>query len=319
MERGRRSSRRARLTMRHSMNPLVSIIIPFYNNVGWLIEAVDSALAQTYSPFEILVVDDGSQEDLGSFLDKYLDQINYIRKENGGPATARNLGIERARGEYIAFLDSDDLWLKDKLSIQMEKMLRYGCVWSCCGYERFGDENGVYMMTPDGSDYIASNNSRYIATPTVVIRTDVLRADHRLRFNNRMRYGQDAYMWLNMIMQYDILRIHDVLVRVRMRGTNASRRAVVQLKARADLWEFRKTQPELLIKGKVSVLDMMAGSLCIFGTKKVSGIGRIIKSPSALEFIAKLFFIIPYVLSKLGDWQNTGKTLRKCGTDNRVK
>ena len=95
--------------------PLVSVIIPTYNSAGYIEEALESVFEQTLQDFEIIVVDDGSTDGTGEVLRKYGDRIRYIYQENNGPASARNGGIRVARGEYIAFLDADDLWVSTKL------------------------------------------------------------------------------------------------------------------------------------------------------------------------------------------------------------
>jgi glycosyltransferase involved in cell wall biosynthesis len=101
-------------------NPLVSVIIPTYNR-GWIIkEAIDSVLAQDYRDFELIVVDDGSTDNTPEVLDAYRGTIKVFRQENKGVSAARNRGIAEASGRFIAFLDSDDLWLPQKLSRQVE-------------------------------------------------------------------------------------------------------------------------------------------------------------------------------------------------------
>ena len=98
----------------------VSVIIPTYNR-GWTIgEAVDSVLAQDYRDFELIVVDDGSTDNTPQVLDAYRGAIKVFRQENKGVSAARNRGISEASGRFIAFLDSDDLWLPQKLSRQVE-------------------------------------------------------------------------------------------------------------------------------------------------------------------------------------------------------
>jgi len=99
---------------------LVSVIIPTYNRVQLIAQAIDSVLSQTYRNFEIIVVDDGSTDDTKQILIPYKDRITYIYQENQGGAAARNTGINRAKGKYIAFLDSDDLWFSPKLERQVE-------------------------------------------------------------------------------------------------------------------------------------------------------------------------------------------------------
>jgi len=101
-------------------SPLVSVIIPTYNRAKYVTHAIDSVLAQTYPSYEIIVVDDGSTDDTRKELAPYMDRIKYIRKEHAGHSAARNTAIRASRGQWIAFLDSDDAWLPAKLSRQME-------------------------------------------------------------------------------------------------------------------------------------------------------------------------------------------------------
>src|SRR5215831_9468158 len=121
--------------------PIVSVVIPTYNNARFLPEALDSLLGQTYRDFELIVVDDGSTDDTLEVLKPYRHLIRYVRKENGGPASARNLGIRHASGELIAFQDADDIWLPDKLQLQVDYLREHpevGLVFS--GSIFFGTE-----------------------------------------------------------------------------------------------------------------------------------------------------------------------------------
>ena len=106
-------------------NPKVSVVIPTYNSAQFIVETLESVFAQTYKDYEVIVVDDGSTDNTKEVLKPYMSRIRYIYKENGGPASARNEGIKNARGEYIAFLDSDDLWLPEKLEKQVEYFEQY--------------------------------------------------------------------------------------------------------------------------------------------------------------------------------------------------
>lgn len=98
--------------------PQVSVIIPVYNS-PYVTKALNSVLNQTYRDYEIIVVDDGSSEHIQQVLELYSSKINYIYQENQGVAAARNRGLEVARGEFVAFLDHDDFFLPDKLSLQV--------------------------------------------------------------------------------------------------------------------------------------------------------------------------------------------------------
>ncbi|MGD9043438.1 MAG: glycosyltransferase [Desulfobacterales bacterium] len=105
--------------------PLVSVIIPTYNR-GWIVkEAIDSVLEQDFSDYELIVVDDGSDDDTPEILKTYRNKITVLRQPNKGVSAARNRGIEAAMGSLIAFLDSDDLWLPRKLSAQVNFFKRH--------------------------------------------------------------------------------------------------------------------------------------------------------------------------------------------------
>jgi len=102
--------------------PEVSVIIPTFNRANLLAQAIDSVLSQSYTDFELIVVDDGSTDATQALLSQYRGRIRYLFQENRGVSAARNLGIKAARGLYICLLDSDDLWLRDKLKEQMRLM-----------------------------------------------------------------------------------------------------------------------------------------------------------------------------------------------------
>ena len=103
-------------------HPLVSVIIPVYNGGRFLRAALESVFAQTYRPFEVIVVDDGSTDDSGAIAQSFPD-VRYIHQANQGVAAARNHGLEAAAGEFFAFLDQDDLWKPEKLKLQVEHLL----------------------------------------------------------------------------------------------------------------------------------------------------------------------------------------------------
>ena len=121
----------------------VSVVIPAYNGEKYIGRAIDSVLAQSHPPDEIIVVDDGSSDGTGDVVGRYASSVRYIYQENAGASVARNAGIEAARSEWIAFLDADDCWLKDKLKLQIEHLKRNAdLVWSCGNFMvRSSDHN----------------------------------------------------------------------------------------------------------------------------------------------------------------------------------
>lgn len=121
----------------------VSVIIPTYNRAGYLLEAIESVLGQTYTGIEIIVVDDGSTDETRERLKPYQDKIQYVYIENGGPARARNVGMKMARGKYIAFLDSDDLYYPYKIEIQADFLDKHPDVALTCSELSAFNDSGL--------------------------------------------------------------------------------------------------------------------------------------------------------------------------------
>jgi glycosyltransferase involved in cell wall biosynthesis len=134
--------------------PLVSVVIACYNAGRYLPETLNSALAQTYPSCEIIVVDDGSTDDTVSRMQPYLERIHFLRIAHGGLAAARNAGLRIASGDYIALLDADDLWLPEKLSVQVaiaRKNSASGMI--VCDGEEFGSKlSRSYLISGSAAD-----------------------------------------------------------------------------------------------------------------------------------------------------------------------
>lgn len=120
--------------------PRVSVIIPSYNGSGWIAESIESVLNQTFRDHEIIVVVDGSTDGTEEVVARFGSDVRCVVQENGGPARARNTGLAQSRGEFVAFLDDDDLWEPDKLEVQVRLLDEHpelGVVFS--NYRPFGD------------------------------------------------------------------------------------------------------------------------------------------------------------------------------------
>ena len=126
-------------------NPLVSIIIPVFNGSNYLCEAIDSAIAQTYNNIEVVVVNDGSIDDTEKIALSYGDKIRYFKKENGGVATAVNLGIEHMRGEYFSWLSHDDIYYPSKIEKQLQALDSHGDITAIVhsNFDTLDMESGV--------------------------------------------------------------------------------------------------------------------------------------------------------------------------------
>jgi len=139
-------------------SPLLSVIIPTYNRARFIAEAIDSVLAQTYTNFELIVVDDGSTDNTRQVLQPYMNRIRYIFQENAGCSTARNTGLKEAKGEWIAYLDSDDIWMPEKLQTQVEDVCSFPDV---CAHsintliyrDHIGKEVDIFSFTGFNAEY----------------------------------------------------------------------------------------------------------------------------------------------------------------------
>lgn len=227
--------------LKHSTS--VSVIIPFYNEMDWLFEAIESVYNQSFKNFEIILVNDGSLEDISLVSEKY-PLVKIITIQNSGPGKARNEGIKEAKGKFIAFLDSDDLWNSNKLHLQLEFMDNNDYSWSHSNYERFWSDNSKSQMMFCGSMQGNIIPKMFlncpIATPCVMIKRSILKNDPSLRFSEEKRVGEDSFFWHKLAERHPIGFIDKTLSKVRMRGTNAASQAYLQLKARADSWPFIK-------------------------------------------------------------------------------
>jgi glycosyltransferase involved in cell wall biosynthesis len=101
------------------ISPLISVILPVYNRASWVARAIDTVLSQTYQNIELLVIDDGSTDDTSRVLESYGSRLRVLKQAHAGAEAARNLGLEHARGAFVAFIDSDDLWYPERLSRQL--------------------------------------------------------------------------------------------------------------------------------------------------------------------------------------------------------
>jgi glycosyltransferase involved in cell wall biosynthesis len=185
--------------------PKVSVIVPTYNNPAMLVEAVESVLAQTYRDCDLYIIDDGSGPETREALEPYMSKLGYIRQENAGPSAARNRGIRESSGEYVAFLDHDDLWLPEKLAAQVEFMdahpeypISYHAV------EYFSAENVRDWPAREGAsgDVLAALFKRiFLITLSVMCRRECF--EKHGWFDEMLRYAQDYEMWLRMALHCD--------------------------------------------------------------------------------------------------------------------
>ena len=144
------------------MNPEISIIVPVYNVEKYLKRCIDSILNQSFTDFELILVDDGSTDNSGEIIDEYAikdERIKVIHKENGGLSSARNVGIEYSKGNYIAFVDSDDYINKNMYKILYKNAIKYNAEISICNFEYVYENDDVDEEQDIISEKISVNNN----------------------------------------------------------------------------------------------------------------------------------------------------------------
>lgn len=182
-------------------NQLVSIVTPAYKAAAFVGQAIESVLAQDYQDWEMHIVDDQSPDDTAAVVERYAardPRVRLIRQErNGGAAMARNASLEAARGRYVAFLDSDDLWLSGKLSQQLAFMKEAGASFSFTAFRRISQDGatvGRLIGVPRRLGYRQLLKNTAIATSTVIVDRNVA---GELRMTRT--YYDDLVMWLELM------------------------------------------------------------------------------------------------------------------------
>lgn len=226
---------------------LVSVIVPFYNDGDGVINALKSIKNQSYKNLEIILVNDGSTTDLNN-LRNYCTANNIAINNvssNQGPAHARNYGMELAKGNYFAFLDSDDQFEKEKLSFQIAEMKKNGSYFSHTSY--FCNLQGKRSIIRSGllNGFVLSQliHNCPIATPTVVISRKIY--DDGFRFNESFKLGEDICAWITISKKYSIHGIDKPLTIVNVESESASKNTYKQIIGLTNIYDFIISDIEL--------------------------------------------------------------------------
>lgn len=219
----------------------ISVVIPCHNAERWIAATLRSVLAQKVDGLEIIVVDDGSADRSGDLVVRDFPQVTVIRQSNAGVAAARNRGIARARGTWVAFVDADDIWLPDKLRAQAQllatrpdaRMAYSGWVVWRSGDAEPAPELLARLEKDEGAGPTAAGPSGWIYpellldcavwTSTVMIRRDVL--DEVGGFDETLRIGEDYDLWLRASRVTPILQVPRALALYRQHPDSITRRA----------------------------------------------------------------------------------------------
>ncbi|MEW4152454.1 glycosyltransferase [Bacillus thuringiensis] len=204
--------------MINSNNPKVSVIMPFYN-CQYVDRAIESVLNQTYPNIELIVINDGSTR-FTELIKPYLYSLRYIEKENGGTATALNVGIEHATGEYFAWLSSDDLFHHKKIELQVKQMLEKNASISFTNFNTIDSNETITNASiapqfPTRTDFYKEfQKSCPINGCTVLMKMEIF--NQLGRFNENYHYTHDYELWLRLVLYYEYHYINDPLVSTRI-------------------------------------------------------------------------------------------------------
>ena len=253
--------------------PLVSVIIPCYNAARFVREAVASVLSQTYRPLEIIVINDGSTDDTEAVLQPYFGQIRYYSQPNHGLSATRNRAISLARGELIAFLDADDVWLPEKLARQVQCLMQnpeIGLVHT--NYMKLYDDTGERVARqsqdlPNGNCYARLALGNVVQVSSVVLRRECLEKVGTFDDKIPRRTCEDYDLWLRMARHFDFAYIPEPLMLYRRHAANMSNntQAITQDEAYV-LQKALKADPSLAAQaGAQAISERLADLLFAVG------------------------------------------------------
>ena len=270
-------------------NDLVSVIIPTYNRASLLSRAIQSVLQQRYGNFELIIVDDSSTDNTKDVvLDLKDERIIYIRHDkNKGGSAARNSGIRLSRGEYIAFLDDDDVWLPDKLESQLKRFKEVpstvGLVY--CGYRIVSSEKIISVVKPEikGRVFDEALKKCFLGGPTPVIKRECF--DKAGIFDEKLPSCQDWDIWIRVAKHFGFDYVPEILAEYRIHKCQVS--AGLQSKIEARKRILGKYEDELKKRAPIFALHLRRlGSLyCLSGNPNL-GRSYILKSIRVAPFLS---------------------------------
>jgi glycosyltransferase involved in cell wall biosynthesis len=296
-------------------NPLVSVVVPTYNRVRQLPGAIDSILGQTYRNLEVIIVDDGSTDDTQQMLRGYGERIRVITQQNAGPAIARNRGIAVARGEIIAFLDSDDQWLPTKLERQVRSLEAAGpevtcSLCNCTVLYANGETTSTFAIAdtmpncPTGMwlNPVEVLLNRFVMfNQAVAIRREVL--ERVGYFDESLRFGEDYELPFRLALAgpWTIIRDELVVYHEASPGSWAKKALREEVRLREDLVRIRmrmaasiEADPSLLKLKKLAERELRREkrelSIAKFGRAKLPGAALIGRSLEKVERLRRAVF-----------------------------
>ena len=253
------------------MSPTVSVIIPTFNRWPLVGAAIESVLRQSYDDYEVLVVDDGSTDSTAQQLRRFGSRVRLLTQTHRGVSAARNLAVRHARGSYLAFLDSDDLWLPQKLAVQTAFMKQNQDV-QVCQTEEIWIRNGVRVnpkakhRKPSGDIFLPSLELCLVSASAAMLTRDLF--ERVGGFDERLPVCEDYDLWLRIAVNQPVPLIDDALIIKRgghvdqlsraMWGMDRFRVLALQKLLRSGLDDVRRDAAIDVLTRKVEILALGA-------------------------------------------------------------
>lgn len=210
---------------RRKAGPLLSVVIPSYNRADYIALTIESVLEQTYKNIEVIVIDDGSTDETAKVVKPFGPKVRYIRQENAERGASRNHGLRLADGKYIAFLDSDDLWLPDKAAAGIEfldKNLEAGLLCTDALQIDGNGEETSSLRAHGFSGQVTGQllQKNFVIMPTHLARTSVVREIGGFREERELSGSEDWEMWVRLSLVADVAYIPKITAKYRVHSAN---------------------------------------------------------------------------------------------------
>ena len=243
--------------------PLVSVVIPSYNRAQYIAETIESVLAQTYNNIEVVVIDDGSKDNTREVVEPYSPRVRYVWQENSERGASRNHGLRLSKGEFLAFLDSDDLWLPNKLEEELRifgEMPNVGVVYSDADLV---DSEGRFLKTIMRNGYSGAVTDKLLRDNFVTLSAHLIRRSLAVqvggfREERELSGSEDWEFWIRLSCVTEFAYLRKVTTKIRTHPANTMSDAGAMSRSMGNALKVVKEQDYLSARQKAGLHKMRA-------------------------------------------------------------
>lgn len=300
--------------------PQISIIIPTYNNEKTIQETINSVLEQTFTDIEIIVINDGSTDNTVAAVQQIIDsRINVYSYENGGPATSRNRGIVKSQGEYLSFIDADDLWIKDKLEIQYQALQDHPLAAVAYSGTDWIDEQGHFLHHasapgPSGHVYnyallynLFGSGSNFMVRREALFSVQASDQDFNSFFDEFTKPSEDWDLCIRLAKKYEFVAVPQVQILYR-RSLNSLSSQLVQ-QERGTIRALKKAFSQAPVNLQYLRRPSLTNIYRYISYKSIEGIPTPQRGWQGLKVLIKMLFLDISPLSQKVTWKVLARVL----------